>query len=113
MPTSDRVFDESANNESAHLRAGTEFAIALHENPTTGYRWQLSDQLPHLLVLLDQHFERSSDLPGAGGTHYWKFRAAHPGNGTLVMVYRRSFQSTGDSRQFHLNIDVTANSPDK
>lgn len=103
-----RTFKEPASNQTADLRVDEEFQIVLPENPTTGYRWHIPDRVPPIVVLLEHHFERSSGLLGAGGTHEWKFRAVKPGTGVIEMFYARSFEKGKIAQQFRLQIRITA-----
>lgn len=75
------------------LVPGDTFAVALPANPSTGYTWGMT--VPDVLEE-EGAGSYASDAPpgmvGAGGTMTWRFRAVRPGEGELVLVYRRQWE---------------------
>lgn len=81
------------------VRAGTVFVITMPSNATTGYQWLLADSLnPALLrrvnneYVADRQPAGSPPVAGAGGHERWTFRALAPGQGTIRMIYARSWE---------------------
>ncbi|MBW1598346.1 protease inhibitor I42 family protein [Streptomyces sp. JJ38] len=64
------------------VAAGESFTIALKENRTTPFLWAILEPGPDPVVvtLTDDRYEGdNTDLVGAGGTHYYTFRAESAG----------------------------------
>ena len=90
--------DENHNGGSVDLVVGETFELSLAENPTTGYRWQVDPAPPPVLGVFSEKFESSGGALGAGGRRHWTFHAQGPGDGTLNLVYRRSWETTAGRR---------------
>ncbi|SET39192.1 protease inhibitor I42 family protein [Pseudomonas graminis] len=74
------------------LKTGQTLMLMLPSNPTTGYRWLVQNPAPSILGSLGPEvFNSSKDvgLVGEGGQSVWRYRAANPGTGHLMMVYRQ------------------------
>lgn len=74
------------------LKTGQTLMLMLPSNPTTGYRWLVQNPAPSILGSLGPEvFNASRDvgLVGEGGQSVWRYRAASPGTGHLIMVYRQ------------------------
>ena len=83
--------DQKSNNTEVVLAVGQELEIALAENPTTGFRWELLSSGEPSCVLVDNVFDPPSPVvPGRGGTRRWHFRGAREGSGRIELVYRRA-----------------------
>ncbi len=103
--------DESSNKREIELSVGEEFELRLPENATTGFRWQLASNGEPACALQSNFFEPtdSTNTPGRGGTHSWRFQAAQEGLGTIELVYRRAFEpQVLPARQFSLRVHIHA-----
>jgi inhibitor of cysteine peptidase len=99
--------DQSSNNTSVSLVVGERLDIALEENPTTGFRWQLKTDGAPACVSRDSTFEVSAPGVGRGGIRRWRFEAVQAGSATIELVYRRSFeQDTPPARVFRIAVNV-------
>lgn len=99
-------FDESADGQSAELAAGDSFVISLHENPTTGYRWNLNAGGDKVCTLTSDDFEPGR-LPGGEGVHRWHFRAAQAGEVKIEFALRRGWTPAAKSaKSFTLQVKV-------
>ena len=102
------TFDDPA--QPIEVRAGSEFALALKSNQSTGYQWVLVDSAalgPLQLVSKDYSVPRKyRDRNGAGGTERWIFRAPSSGNGVIALAYKRPFeaQPPADSARFSVTV---------
>jgi inhibitor of cysteine peptidase len=103
-------FDESAHEHEVQIHIGEVFEIALPENPTTGFRWNVEASGEPFCSLLDDHFESApQNLPGQRGCHYWHFKAVQVGSGNITLVYRRSWERTvTPARRFTLRVHTVA-----
>ena len=82
--------DRKDNNTQVVLAVGQELQVALPENPTTGFRWQMRAPGEPVLELLDDKFDSPASGVGRGGTRRWRFKAAQKGSAGIEMVYRRA-----------------------
>jgi len=78
--------------------AGTQFAIELESNPTTGYEWQpvFSPEkvrlVRHELSPRGRQEGREGPALGAGGTERFVFEALAAGTTTIRMALKRSWE---------------------
>jgi inhibitor of cysteine peptidase len=87
---------------------GGEFTIALESNPTTGYTWEEGHDAA-MLTLVDDRYEAGQKakegLVGAGGTHYFKYKALKSGKTEITLTYKRSWEEgSGDQKVFTVDI---------
>jgi inhibitor of cysteine peptidase len=68
---------------------GSDFAIRLASNATTGYRWELHTPPDSAVVNLRDSRYDGPDAPlvGAGGHEVWTFHAVAPGQTTIGLRY--------------------------
>jgi len=102
------TFDDPA--QPVTVSAGSEFALALKSNQSTGYQWVLVDSAalgPLRMVGKEYTVPREHrDANGAGGTETWTFAAPAPGEATLDFVYKRPWETIAptDSATFHVRV---------
>ena len=88
------------SDETAPITAapGSDFAIRLASNATTGYRWELHTPPDSAVVTLrDSRYDGpDSPLVGAGGHEVWTFHAVAPGTTTIGLRY--AFEDHGTDR---------------
>ncbi len=84
-----------------------EFIIALSSNPTTGYNWEEKHDAA-MLSLIESKYEPDKKAPGlvgAGGTHYFRFKALKGGKTEITLTYKRPWETTiGEQRIFKIHI---------
>ena len=82
---------------------GSEFALVLESNPTTGYKWQLADPLNESVVTLviqeyvQTKVKEGENTAGAGGEETWTFRAVGEGETEISLKYVRSWEAGSPS----------------
>lgn len=85
------IVGTDGNGQSQTLTVGQELAVALPDNPSTGYVWRLS---PINQGVLHQEgapqFRGENPMPGAAGTSVWTFTAAGPGTTTVTLTAVRA-----------------------
>jgi predicted secreted protein len=102
-------FDEHSNGNKIELHVGEEFVIILHENPTTGFRWNPISSGEPACTLLDNSFDSIGSTPGNGGSHSWHFQTVKVGSSKIEYAYRRSWEHGRPPAQtFTLSIYVRA-----
>lgn len=97
------VFNETNNNETVTLPAGSEIAIRLDENPTTGFSWNVTSSAG-LEYVNDTYIAPETELVGAGGgVHVWQYLAAEPGAAEFTAIYKRPWEeTTGNETTFSM-----------
>ncbi|BBL69336.1 hypothetical protein MchiMG62_25170 [Methanoculleus chikugoensis] len=100
--TGEYVFNETNNNETVTLPAGSEIAIRLDENPTTGFSWNVTSSAG-LEYVNDTYIAPETELVGAGGVHVWQYLAAEPGAAEFTAIYKRPWEeTTGNETTFSM-----------
>lgn len=82
-------------SETIEVAVGEEFVISLDSNPTTGYSWEMTSQLPAWLELIGSEYIPTPTEPqkvGSGGIEEWTFRANAAGTATVTFEYRRPWE---------------------
>jgi inhibitor of cysteine peptidase len=80
------ISDPAKNLEAA---AGSEFKIVIDSNPSTGYHWELGDDLDENIVKfvsIDYHADEPV-IPGSGGRDVWVFKAVKAGEAHITLWY--------------------------
>ncbi len=100
--------DESYDGKEVEVTVGRTLEVRLKENPTAGFRWNLTSQGEPQCKLLDDSYEAPSAAQGQGGIHSWKFRAEKNGEGRIELAYARAWQQDAKPAQtFTLKVKVT------
>jgi inhibitor of cysteine peptidase len=92
---------DSETSASRTLMRDEEVVVRLSENPTTGYRWQLTQSGTGELGLVDDRFVGGAEgaAPGAAGVRLIRFIARRPGAVKVEAVLRRAWDPPGASAQ--------------
>ncbi|MDY6966481.1 MAG: protease inhibitor I42 family protein [Halobacteriota archaeon] len=104
--------DASSAGKEVELSLGDTLVITLNSNPTTGFRWNLTEMSDgSVLRLSGNEFEppEASDPPlvGAGGREVWTFNAIKAGSSIISMEYSRPWEEeTEPAETFNLTIVV-------
>jgi inhibitor of cysteine peptidase len=104
----------AATDQTLRLAPGARATIALKENPSTGYKWQIAPAESSNLAIVritDRGFARngSAGKPriGAPGMHRWSVVARAVGSARIVLVYRRPWEQK-PIRRYEVGVEVTA-----
>ncbi len=81
------VLTQAHRGQKVQARPGDVVVIRLAENPTTGYRWEVTDGP----VLCGDEFAGAGGAPGAGGERVLRFSVAGPGTTWFSAVLRRQW----------------------
>lgn len=101
------LVDETSNNRTIEVAIGQTIEVRLPENPTTGFRWQLTSDGGPACVVTDDQFIAPSGPPGKGGDHTWRFKVVRPDESDIELGYRRSWGgAVGASRIFKIHVKV-------
>jgi inhibitor of cysteine peptidase len=87
------VFGEKDNGALVQVRRGAKITIELKENPTTGYRWTISNiDEAFLKPEGDEFLPPDRKTPGAGGVRRFFLRAEGAGSTTVSLIDKRVWQ---------------------
>jgi inhibitor of cysteine peptidase len=101
-----RRFTASETEHSARLHKGESFEISLPENPTTGFRWNITATGEPVSKMIDEDFHPGARM-GGEGVHTWRFRATEQGESEIRMVLQRSWEAPAAPTQaFTLRVIV-------
>jgi predicted secreted protein len=101
-------YGENDNGLTVDASPGSEFAVVLDENPTTGYMWNAT--LTSGLFLINDTYEvnpHPEGMVGVGGKRTWLMRADAPGQQEFYAVYGRPWENvTPQDATYALKIRV-------
>ncbi|MFO7907867.1 MAG: protease inhibitor I42 family protein [Planctomycetota bacterium] len=102
---------ESDDQAEVTVVAGQKLMIRLESNPTTGFRWSVSDVDQNILRVIDQKYEpaeEDSGKLGSGGHTTFTFQAKGTGETGLELEYSRPWEGAKKrQRTFSLTVNVT------
>lgn len=100
------AFNETNNNETVTLPAGSNVTIRLDENPTTGYSWNVTSSTG-LQYVNDTFIAPQTGLMGAGGVHVWECLAAETGTAEFSAIYMQPWMNvTGNETTFSMAFTI-------
>ena len=100
------TYSAADNGKTISMKGGEAILVALDENPTTGYSWNVTAS-PGLKIVEDKYIAPQPGLMGAGGAHQWQIHATGTGTMQFDAVYKRPWEATtGNESTFHLTINV-------
>lgn len=105
------TLDANANGGTTRIAQGTMFAIALPENPSTGYTWKLQPLgVPVVGLIGDRYVPASGETqPGEGGTRVMTFAALSPGTAVIDLAQQRQLDEASPPTQtFKVTITVAS-----
>jgi predicted secreted protein len=97
-------YQQHDSGSVAEVKAGTEFEIALIENPTTGYRWRLTGDPAPVCTLVEENL-LPGHRPGQQGERTWRWRADQRGTAHIILALTRR-SSPGAGKEFALTVRV-------
>jgi inhibitor of cysteine peptidase len=107
----EREIGAGQNGGQVDTRKGEVLVVSLDSNPTTGYRWEVSE-IDAAILQQKGDAEYTSNatatppVPGAGGKQTFRFDVVGTGETTLKLVYRRSWEKGVDPSQTY-TVQVT------
>ena len=103
-------FSISDNGKSAVVQLGETFTVELHENPTTGYHWEVEKDHSSIVTFRESRYIRDTDsMVGSGGLRVFTFEAVKPGTVHLTLTQQRPGQATvSSSERYSVTVSVAA-----
>jgi inhibitor of cysteine peptidase len=84
---------EKQNGRTFDLAVGEYIDIALTGNPTTGYNWQLTNNIaPELKKIFGPEFKPNGEKLGSSGKLIFRFKAVKAGSKEIKLSYLRSWE---------------------
>lgn len=100
IPIAKTVYAKTDMNE-INIKEGENFEITLDSNPSTGFSWEIAEELDGTIIEEVDNVYGSSNadnndrppMVGAGGKEVWTFKALKKGETTIKMKYCQSFNA--------------------
>ena len=88
--------------------AGETFDLVLPSNPSTGFHWEIVEEMDASVVeLVDQEYIAEQPvLPGSGGVDVWTMRAVNPGSTTIMLGYYPPGEDAAPGETVIFSVDV-------
>ena len=98
-----------ANNKTIkHVARGSQFAVQLASNATTGYAWDTT--VSQGLAITSESYKQNANpgnMAGVGGNQMWIVKANAAGKQTFSAIYKQPWMpTTGSETTFVLNVNV-------
>jgi len=101
------VADAETETE-VRLADGETFEVRLPETATTGYQWSVKRMSDAVELLGDDVIVAEPLLPGAQGSHRFRFAARGAPNGRVVLELRRAWEDRADPEaRFEIKLTET------
>jgi len=102
------TFTQADNNTTKQVATGSQFAVQLESNPTTGYDWNATVSTG--LVITNTSYTQNANprnMEGVGGNQMWIVKANTAGKQTFSAIYKQPWMpTTGNETSFVLYLDV-------
>ncbi len=92
------------------LQKGETQRLELSSNPTTGYSWYLSKEIPQnapIVVVKSGYQADETGLVGSGGTQWWDIKGNKKGKCTLILEYKRPWEKSvkpAETKKIAINV---------
>jgi inhibitor of cysteine peptidase len=108
VPPAYHAYSLLDNGTTVHIHSRDIITVRLPENPTTGYRWNITTG-PGLLTLDDTYIyaDPSAGMTGEGGVRFLTMEPETTGTEYISAVYKRPWEDdSGDTRIFSMTFVV-------
>jgi inhibitor of cysteine peptidase len=97
---------QSSNGSTVQAHEGDTLVLELPENPTTGYRWNLTSHDEILRLSGDSFQPSGSQGAGGGGIRTLRFIIGHSGDTELGLALVRPWQPDSPRETFSIHVHV-------
>jgi inhibitor of cysteine peptidase len=109
VSTNATMYTRANDNQTITVAKGETIAVMLHENPSTGYSWKITNSsgltVKDLGFVTDPH---PVGYVGVGGNHTWEVTATGESDQTFNGVYKRPWEPTfGNETTYVLKIKIS------
>ncbi|HEY3273444.1 MAG TPA: protease inhibitor I42 family protein [Methanocella sp.] len=104
-------YTDVPSSDTINAKPGDTIHLALPENPSTGYSWQMTTS-DGIGKVSDNYIQGNRGSParplvGAGGTHEWTFKVTKQGSQTIAGIYKRPWEgSSQGEKRFTLTVNA-------
>ncbi len=92
-PEKELTLSTKNNGQQFVINKNANVTIALKANPTTGYKWTLSEPDSTMIIQVGtDSFEADSKIIGAGGIQTFHFKIFASGKTRLKLIYHRPWE---------------------
>jgi inhibitor of cysteine peptidase len=103
----DILVGEGHNGAAIAAKPGDTLVISLAENPTTGFRWSVTEAAAGLLQQQSDDFEPpAGTAAGAGGRRVLRYRVTGSGDGTVTLQLARPWEANAPRSEFRIRINA-------
>ena len=102
----DIVVGEGHNGAALSAKPGDTLVVRLAENPTTGFRWAVTQAAAGVLQPLSDDFEAGGTAPGAGGARVLRYRVSATGEASLALQLARPWEANAPRSTFQVRLSV-------
>jgi len=103
----DILVGEGHNGAALSARRGDTLVVRLAENPTTGFRWTVTQSAAGVLQPLSDDFEAAGTMaPGAGGARVLRYRVSASGEASLALQLARPWEANAPRSNFQVRLSV-------
>ncbi len=115
--TKPAVYGERSDGQAIDIQVGDTFEVALPENPTTGFGWEVTEGLGDVIeqdgVPRYAPDRSNPHMTGGGGIIAFHFKAVAAGTAELKLAYHRKWETeTPPAKTFHMTVKVSPESGD-
>ena len=105
---SENLIDNPKLVDTILVRPGKVFTVTLPENGTTGYSWKIviSADGKNVQQISDRFIAPNTVVPGAGGSHQWKFRAKKRGKTSITFWSAQWWEPTAPITMRRVDVTV-------
>jgi inhibitor of cysteine peptidase len=107
-PPAYHAYSQLDNGTTVHIHSRDVITLRLPENPTTGYRWNITTD-PGLLTLDDTYIyaDPAARMTGEGGVRFLTLEPETTGTEHISAVYKREWEDdSGDNPVFSMTFVV-------
>lgn len=108
--TAPLLLTQEDDGTSVTLEPGQQLAISLESNPSTGFKWNLTEEPDaNVLSLVSSTYVEpatTGQVVGVPGTEVWTFEAVGTGTTSFELAYFRSFEPETIEGTFSLEVEV-------
>lgn len=95
------------HDRSVDAAVGDMITLRLPENPTTGYRWELTVSDRSVITRADDEYLSGGEASGSGGVHRFELQAHSAGTARVALQLRRAWEPEDmAAQQFSITVHV-------
>lgn len=85
--------------KTIEVKTGEQFTIVIESNPTTGYHWEMMNELDYIEFISKDYQADEPMLTGSGGVEVWTFKAISVGEAQITLGYYPPYEDPKPPQQ--------------